>query len=74
MKKVKLLKIAKWLIKPFISRIFWYRILFITACIIFNIVMFEFLFKDISKSWIWFTGWVHCVIYFSLFIFFKDKN
>ena len=67
MKNSKLLALIRRLIKPFVSRSFWYQLLFITCCTIFNIIMFQYLFKDIPKSWIWFTGWVHCIIYYAIF-------
>jgi len=69
----KLLAITQWIIKPLVSLRFWFQALFVFACVIFNVIMFEYLFTDMSKSWIWFTGWINCIIFYAIFNR-KEKN
>ena len=50
-----------------VSRIFLLKLVFVAICTIFTAVLFESIFPNSCKSWIWFSGWVQDLIYVSIF-------
>lgn len=63
----KILAVIWKLIKPFVSRSFLLKLLFVTVCTILTAITFEIIFPNSCKSWIWFTGWVQALIYAVIF-------
>ena len=67
MLKTLKLQMKRWLCKPFVSRSFLLKLVFVAICTIFTAVLFESIFPNSCKSWIWFSGWVQALIYVSIF-------
>lgn len=66
MKTLKI-QMKRWLRKTFFSRSFLLKLLFFAICTIFTAILFESIFPNSCKSWIWFSGWCQALIYVEIF-------
>jgi hypothetical protein len=67
MLKTLKLQLKRWLRKPLVSRSFLLKLIFVAVCTIFTAILFESIFPNSCKSWIWFSGWVQALIYVAIF-------